>query len=67
MSALLRWALLPMVFLCAISGARAQPLVADLSSHLISIRTDFVGTEVLLFGATEGEGDVIVEIGRAHV
>ena len=60
MSALLRWALLPMVFLCAISGARAQPLVADLSSHLISIRTDFVGTEVLLFGATEGEGDVIV-------
>lgn len=40
--------------------AAAQPLVADLSDHLISIRTDFAGTEVLLFGATEGDGEVIV-------
>jgi uncharacterized protein (TIGR02186 family) len=40
--------------------AKAQPLVADLSSHLIAITTGFAGTELLLFGATEGEGDVVV-------
>ena len=40
--------------------ARAQPLVADLSEHLIAITAGFSGTDVLLFGATEGEGDVIV-------
>jgi uncharacterized protein (TIGR02186 family) len=43
-----------------IAPARAQPLIADLSSHLIEITAGFSGTEVLLFGATEGEGDVIV-------
>lgn len=42
--------------------ARAQPLVFDLSSHLIAITTGFSGTELLLFGATEGEGDVIVTL-----
>lgn len=42
------------------SGARAQALVADLSDHLIAITAGFAGTDVLLFGATEGEGDVIV-------
>jgi uncharacterized protein (TIGR02186 family) len=40
--------------------ARAQALVADLSDHLIAITAGFAGTDVLLFGATEGEGDVIV-------
>ncbi|MGE0653068.1 MAG: TIGR02186 family protein [Alphaproteobacteria bacterium] len=40
--------------------ARAQQVVADLSRHLVGITTGFVGTDVLLFGATEGEGDVIV-------
>ncbi|MFM7343850.1 MAG: TIGR02186 family protein [Tagaea sp.] len=40
--------------------ARAQPLIADLSSHLIAITAGFAGTELLLFGATEGEGDVVV-------
>jgi len=40
--------------------ARAQALVADLSSHLIAITAGFAGTELLLFGATEGEGDVVV-------
>jgi uncharacterized protein (TIGR02186 family) len=41
-------------------SARAEPLVADLSDHLIEITTSFTGAEVLLFGATEGEGDIIV-------
>jgi uncharacterized protein (TIGR02186 family) len=41
-------------------AARAQALVADLSDHFIAITTGFVGTDVLLFGAIEGDGDVIV-------
>lgn len=41
-------------------SARAEPLVADLSDHLIEITTSFTGAEVLLFGATEGEGDIVV-------
>ncbi|HEX9461066.1 MAG TPA: TIGR02186 family protein [Alphaproteobacteria bacterium] len=40
--------------------ARAQPLVFDLSTHLIEITTGFSGADMLLFGATEGEGDVVV-------
>ena len=46
----------------AASSARAQPLVFDLSNHLIAITTGFSGTELLLFGATEGEGDVVVTL-----
>lgn len=42
--------------------ARAQALVADLSDHLIAITTGFIGTDVLLFGAIEGPGDVVVVI-----
>lgn len=53
--------LLALVLGCA-RAALAQPLVADLSSHEISITTGFAGTELLLFGATEGEGDVIVVV-----
>ena len=37
-----------------------QPLVADLSEHLVKITVGFEGAELLLFGAVEGEGDVIV-------
>jgi uncharacterized protein (TIGR02186 family) len=44
----------------AFAPARAQPLVADLSDHLIAITAGFAGTDVLLFGATEGEGEVVV-------
>ncbi len=41
--------------------ATAQtPLVADLSDDFIAITAGFSGSEVLLFGATEGEGNVIV-------
>ncbi|WP_448192108.1 TIGR02186 family protein [Azospirillum sp. sgz301742] len=42
--------------------ARAQQLVADLSSHLIAITTGFTGTEVVLFGSTDGPGDVAVVV-----
>ena len=39
-----------------------SPLVADLSEDLIAITTGFTGTEVLLFGATAGTGDIIVVV-----
>lgn len=35
-------------------------IVAALDDHLLAIDTGFSGSNVLLFGATEGEGDVIV-------
>jgi uncharacterized protein (TIGR02186 family) len=40
----------------------AQALIADLSSHLIAITTGFSGTEVVLFGTTDGPGDVAVVV-----
>ena len=42
--------------------ASAQPLVADLSNHLIAMTTGFSGAELLLFGAVEDEGDVVVVV-----
>ncbi|WP_455372356.1 TIGR02186 family protein [Limibacillus halophilus] len=41
---------------------RAVPLIADLSNHLVAITTGFSGTEMLLFGAVEERGDVVVVI-----
>jgi uncharacterized protein (TIGR02186 family) len=45
----------------------AEPLVADLSKHLVAITTGFAGTDVLLFGAVEevagaGGADVVVVV-----
>jgi uncharacterized protein (TIGR02186 family) len=37
-------------------------LVADLSKHLVAITTGFTGTEVLLFGAVEAPGEVVVVV-----
>lgn len=62
MRALLRHMVIVLVLSCgAVPAARAQ-LVADLSEHLIAITTGFVGTDVLLFGAIEGPGDVVVVV-----
>ncbi len=58
--ALLSPALLSAVLLGTAAPARADTLVADLSQHLVAITTGFAGTDVLLFGATEGEGEVVV-------
>jgi uncharacterized protein (TIGR02186 family) len=55
----------------ALPAKAAEPLVADLSNHLIAITTGFTGAQVLLFGATDGPGDVVVTVrgptGRAIV
>lgn len=42
--------------------ALAQPLVADLSSHLITITSSYSGTELLLFGSLDQRGDVVVVV-----
>jgi uncharacterized protein (TIGR02186 family) len=39
-----------------------DPLVVDLSSHVVAITSGFHGTNLLLFGAVDGEGDVVVVI-----
>lgn len=49
------------------SAWAAEPLVADLSKHLVAITTGFAGTDVLLFGAIEEmeggkPGDVVVVV-----
>ena len=42
--------------------AIAQSLVADLSEDLIAITTGFTGSDVLLFGATDGTGEIVVVV-----
>ena len=42
--------------------ASGEPLVADLTSHLIGITGAFAGASVVLFGATDGPGDVVVVV-----
>ncbi len=42
--------------------ARAATFVADLSDHIIAITTAFSGADVLLFGAVDSPGDVVVLI-----
>lgn len=42
--------------------ALAKPLVADISSHEITIQTSFEGTELMLFGARNAAGDIVVVI-----
>lgn len=54
--------LLVMLALLLAPARAAEPLVADLSRHLVAITTGFAGTEVLLFGAVEGDGDVVMVI-----
>ena len=46
----------------ASAAARAQQIIADLSRHLVPITTGFAGAEVLLFGAVDGDGDVVVTV-----
>ena len=62
MAARLALACLMLVAMIGWQPAGAQLLVADHAPHLIKITTDFTGTEVLMFGAIEQDGDVVVVI-----
>ena len=45
-----------------VQGAMARALVVDLSNKEIGITANFSGTELLLFGAVEGKGDIAVVV-----
>src|SRR6185312_14712456 len=61
--AMIRCCALILALLILPAAARAeQPLLADLTSHLIAITTGFTGTSVVLFGATDGPGDIIIVV-----
>jgi uncharacterized protein (TIGR02186 family) len=44
------------------AAAKANSLAADVSSRLIAITAAFIGGEVVVFGATETEGDIIIVV-----
>jgi uncharacterized protein (TIGR02186 family) len=50
------------LFAASAGGARAEAVIADLSKRLVAITTGFAGTDVLLFGAVEGKGEVVVVV-----
>jgi uncharacterized protein (TIGR02186 family) len=49
-------------FLIGSSSLQAKDLVIDLSAPIVQITAGFSGTELLLFGAKRGAGDVIVVV-----
>ncbi|MEQ8321779.1 MAG: TIGR02186 family protein [Rhodospirillales bacterium] len=51
-----------LVLLLGGSSLQAKDLVIDLSAPIVQITTAFSGTELLLFGAKRGAGDVIVVV-----
>jgi len=57
-----RWLLLSLALAGLALPARAVPLVADLSEHLVAITTGFSGADVLLFGTLDESGDVVVVV-----
>lgn len=44
------------------AGAQRQPIAVDLSNHLVAISTGFSGTSLLLFGATDGPGNIVLVV-----
>jgi uncharacterized protein (TIGR02186 family) len=50
------------VALAAAPAAGAAELVVDLARHLVAITTGFTGSDVLLFGAIDADGDVVVTV-----
>lgn len=51
------------VMACAwMASAQAKPLVADISNPLIDLHAAFSGTDVLLFGARNEPGDIVVVV-----
>jgi uncharacterized protein (TIGR02186 family) len=55
-------ALLFMALLLMPAAVHAKPLVADASLHAIAIDSGFTGTSILLFGARQGAGDILVVV-----
>jgi uncharacterized protein (TIGR02186 family) len=47
---------------CPGRAPAAHPLVVDLSSHVVAISAGFAGTNLLLFGVAETDGDIVVVV-----
>ena len=45
-----------------IAPAKANPIIGDISSHKIEIHSAFTGTQLLLFGARNDAGDIVIII-----
>jgi uncharacterized protein (TIGR02186 family) len=63
----LRWprgsaALILPLLLLAAGPARAAAIMADLSTHIIAIGSGFTGDSVVLFGSTDGPGDIVAVV-----
>ncbi len=58
----MRRALPLLLLLWTAPAGAAEPLVADLTSHFVAITTGFTGADVVLFGTTDGPGNVIVVV-----
>jgi uncharacterized protein (TIGR02186 family) len=54
--------LLLLLFMSWPEIARGDEVVADLSSHLIAISSGFTGASVVLFGTTDGPGDIVAVV-----
>lgn len=52
--------------LCGIARGQAvpkdAPLITDLSTHLITINSSFTGTDLLIYGAVDQDGDIVVVV-----
>ena len=52
--------LLVLLAMALAAPAAAKGIVADIDDHLVEITTDFAGQDILVFGAIDGPGDVIL-------
>ncbi|MCI5049640.1 MAG: TIGR02186 family protein [Rickettsiales bacterium] len=59
---MMRLLLASLIMICAALPALAVPIASDISSHKIEIHSGFTGTEILLFGARNDPGDIVVVI-----
>jgi uncharacterized protein (TIGR02186 family) len=58
----IRSLLICITLLLLVHPAQAKPLVADISSHYITLNSGFHGTQLMLFGARNDAGDVVVVV-----
>lgn len=45
-----------------VAHAKSEPVLVDLSKNFVAITAGFTGTEVLLFGTWDGDGEVVIVI-----
>jgi uncharacterized protein (TIGR02186 family) len=57
------FAAVAMLLLALVAGpARGAAVVADLSTHIVAIGSGFTGDSVVLFGSTDGPGDIVAVV-----